>query len=98
VKNKELRFKILVPRRVPLFYPFWISINLNKYPYSYCANPHIGLFWTKQTCEKGAKGLMIHFPEHWKIWNIELSLKKLEFRERLRQQSLERLKKDLKSE
>lgn len=64
----------LVPRRIKLFGPFWLSVNLNKHPYSYCGRPHIGLFWSKQTWDKGARGWLIAFPPTWKFFNKDLKL------------------------
>lgn len=79
----NLRLRFLVPRRIKLIGPFWLSINLNKYPYSYCANPHVGFFWSKQTWDKGAKGWIYEFPKHWKFWDLELNKAAIEFREKL---------------
>ncbi len=47
---------------IPLVPPFWLSVNVSRGPYSFCLNPHIGLFWTKQRYDKGASGVFVPVP------------------------------------
>ena len=77
---------------IKLIPPLWLSINVSKGPYSFCLNPHIGIFWTKQTFSKGAKGFsipvsrkIVSFIDKQRFPNLEQltiksSIKKLEAR------------------
>ena len=80
--------------QVRLISPFWISVNVSKGPYSFCLNPHIGLFWTKQSWDKGARGITISVSRSVVAWidkirfpnqqslNIKSSFEDLELREK----------------